>query len=805
MRTTVQEQTRSRESQPTGLPQQQGPSARESSRDPGRQEHRPAYRFDAIPPHPSSASALRIGDTHSTFEEQADKAADAAVQSRMINTTFSSSGTGNTLLRKELHSATAPRQQEDPSAAFTQSLAQARSGGGRMLPPDTRGLMENRFQRDFSSVRVHNDSRAGGLANEINARAFTHGNHVFFGQGNFQPEHREGQRLIAHELAHTLQHSGNTVQRKVTDHSVKEIQAIQPINTKDASAKTYWDVKLEELYDLRPENFDGLTPEQRNAVLSGVATVLPATPPAKGAETTTQLLQIPTGSPPKNYGLYIRIVPRPAEETSTTEKPQLYVTLLGSGTQLTPEEVGEVPSGGNDSTPEVTTRGFRNKADDFYEKYRTEIKRLNWWFNTKADTSSGFVKTLKTTTTVKEGEAEKKRTSLFIVRFSKEGFSDTTLEFYLQASDSIPAGTPQADSLDKTSQTLKIEALQNDPKDRIGTVDLSAVPQNERASVEYTILRYFEDAKARSTEIDAVIPISDSGDWVDYTLRYDTSKSGAVTTTNITVERIGKAQEPTDDPLDVDLNIQRVKEYPATETDPAKLTAWIKGRYPGMTITKTTVTEIVEQANSQMLRGADTPAWFQDNYDITVLDAADLATRLQTIHSENSAHTVDTKDFEGAELLHLELSLQQMGANMISKWKGLNIGRKEANLSSTSQLAGRAYGNGSNYTVVLYDNAFEKEYSFYGGSAGVFATSVSDITHELGHIAEYTQSAAKTKFKAFVKAEGISPFTWYSKDDTDEFFPEAFSMFYSDPEWMKTNHPKLYEWFSEYDKTGTPP
>lgn len=809
MRTTVHEQTKPRDHQTTGHPDRTESSERGTSREPGTPEHHPTYRFDTIPPHAPSSSnaqtAIRIEHVNSTFEKQADQAADAVVENRHVDTTSISGGTGSELLRKELHGAGTSSQQGQPSRTFTRSLAQARTGGGEALPTDTRRLMENRFRQDLSSVRIHRDSRAGALADEINARAFTHGNHVFFGRDTFQPGQREGQRLIAHELAHTLQRPGNTIQRKVTDHSVENTQGVQPANTKDASEKTYWDAKLAESYELMPENFDALTPEERNALLGGAATVLPATPPAKGEKKSTQLVQVPVGSPPKNQALYVRIVPRSAEETDATAKPQLYVTLIGGGTQLVPEEVGAVPSGGDTSSPDVDSRGFRNNDDDFYEKYREETKRLYWWFNTKANTSSGFVKTLKMTTTVKEGETEQKRTSLFIVRYSKGDFMSTSLEFYLQASDTIPVGTPQADSLDKTSQTLKIEALQNDPKDKIGKVDLTGVPQKERASVEYTILRYFEDPKARSTEIDAVIPISDSGDWVNYTLRFDTSASGKVKTTDISVERIGKAQEPQDDPLDVDLDIQRVKEYPASETDPAKLADWIKGRYPGMTITETTTTKIIEQANSQLSRDADTPSWFRDNYGITILDATDLADRLKKTHSVSPDHVVDTKDFEGPELRHLEVSLQQMGANMLSKWKGLNMGRKEANLSSSKQLAGRAYSNGSDYTVVLYDGAFEKEYTFYGGSAGVFATSVSDITHELGHIAEYQQSAAKTKFNAFVKAESIAPFTWYAKDDAGEFFPEAFSLFYSDPEWMKTHHLKLYEWFSEYDKTGTPP
>ncbi|MCB9746237.1 MAG: DUF4157 domain-containing protein [Alphaproteobacteria bacterium] len=52
---------------------------------------------------------------------------------------------------------------------------------------------------------MHTDDRAARLNRELSARAFTYGNHVFFGQGEYQPRTSSGQRLIAHELTHTLQ------------------------------------------------------------------------------------------------------------------------------------------------------------------------------------------------------------------------------------------------------------------------------------------------------------------------------------------------------------------------------------------------------------------------------------------------------------------------------------------------------------------------------------------------------------------------------------------------------------------------
>lgn len=65
--------------------------------------------------------------------------------------------------------------------------------------------MEPRFGHDFSKVRVHHDAQAAESAQAVQARAYTVGQSVVFGAGNFAPATRQGRELLAHELAHTLQ------------------------------------------------------------------------------------------------------------------------------------------------------------------------------------------------------------------------------------------------------------------------------------------------------------------------------------------------------------------------------------------------------------------------------------------------------------------------------------------------------------------------------------------------------------------------------------------------------------------------
>lgn len=78
-------------------------------------------------------------------------------------------------------------------------------GGGSSIPYPLRQIMSRLFAANFDKVRLHTGARAARLSDEIGARAFTHGRHIFFGQGNFDPESRPGRLLLAHELTHTIQ------------------------------------------------------------------------------------------------------------------------------------------------------------------------------------------------------------------------------------------------------------------------------------------------------------------------------------------------------------------------------------------------------------------------------------------------------------------------------------------------------------------------------------------------------------------------------------------------------------------------
>lgn len=118
-------------------------------------------------------------------------------------------------------------------ASSTQSAITNKTTGGQPLPSETRGFMESRFGADFSTVRIHNDQESAALSNQLSARAFTHKNHIFFSQDQYQPGTSEGKQLLAHELTHTIQ-QGHAVQRSPQVSTTTTPPPIQRLGISDA-------------------------------------------------------------------------------------------------------------------------------------------------------------------------------------------------------------------------------------------------------------------------------------------------------------------------------------------------------------------------------------------------------------------------------------------------------------------------------------------------------------------------------------------------------------------------------------------
>ena len=118
---------------------------------------------------------------------------------------------------RRANAATAPRPSSGTAVigaeggALPDDLAvrvETARGAGSALPDHLRRRMEGAFGTGLGAVRIHHDAESARLNRMVSARAFTTGRDIFFGAGEYQPDTDEGQRVIAHELAHTQQDGG---------------------------------------------------------------------------------------------------------------------------------------------------------------------------------------------------------------------------------------------------------------------------------------------------------------------------------------------------------------------------------------------------------------------------------------------------------------------------------------------------------------------------------------------------------------------------------------------------------------------
>jgi hypothetical protein len=81
---------------------------------------------------------------------------------------------------------------------------------------------------DFSQVRVHSDDKASESARAVNALAYTAGQDIVFGAGQYSPGTAAGKQLLAHELTHVAQSSDkmpNSIQRLTKEEKEQDLKS----------------------------------------------------------------------------------------------------------------------------------------------------------------------------------------------------------------------------------------------------------------------------------------------------------------------------------------------------------------------------------------------------------------------------------------------------------------------------------------------------------------------------------------------------------------------------------------------------
>ena len=114
---------------------------------------------------------------------------------------------GNHYVQRVLNMARNGQGEPEVHPEIEQAINRKR-GGGQALDNKVQNQMESAMGTDFSSVRVHTDVDADALNQNLNARAFTTGQDIFFRNGEYQPGNSNGRELLAHELTHVVQQTG---------------------------------------------------------------------------------------------------------------------------------------------------------------------------------------------------------------------------------------------------------------------------------------------------------------------------------------------------------------------------------------------------------------------------------------------------------------------------------------------------------------------------------------------------------------------------------------------------------------------
>ncbi|MGP1375932.1 MAG: eCIS core domain-containing protein, partial [Almyronema sp.] len=181
---------------------------------------------------------LTVGAVGDPYEQEADRVASQVVKA--INSP------ADTSLQPQAERAIAEVQrqpivtlQRTATTSILQRMGQAggnvpedvetkiqqAKGSGQTLDAGLQSKMGQAMGVDFSSVKVHTDTQSHQLNRAVQAKAFTTGSDVFFGQGQYNPGSQSGQELIAHELTHVVQ-QGQAVQRTLAPEKEAQLETV---------------------------------------------------------------------------------------------------------------------------------------------------------------------------------------------------------------------------------------------------------------------------------------------------------------------------------------------------------------------------------------------------------------------------------------------------------------------------------------------------------------------------------------------------------------------------------------------------
>jgi hypothetical protein len=146
---------------------------------------------------------LRVDAADTKFEEEADRISEAVVQGKHLN-----------VQGKHLSVQRSPGSVGAEGGELDAGLERQIKGatGGTALPGAVRGVLEPKLGVDLKNVKAHTGVKSAQLNRQLNAKAFTYKNNIFYGKGQSPSD----LSLTSHEVTHTI-HQGAVPQRARQD------------------------------------------------------------------------------------------------------------------------------------------------------------------------------------------------------------------------------------------------------------------------------------------------------------------------------------------------------------------------------------------------------------------------------------------------------------------------------------------------------------------------------------------------------------------------------------------------------------
>lgn len=609
-----------------------------------------------------------------------------------------------------------------------------------------------RSAADFSRIRIHADGRAAEAAQSLGAAAFTAGRDIVFGRGRYAPETAEGRRLLAHELTHSVQQqtaSGATpaIQRQALSYDKTAI-SIPPL------PRGFTLIDSQNLVDKAKK---ATPPKLTSASVKGVTA-------ASDVEIYLHYI-IAQVAEADNWGTehdLIAPIGWPAKAGGTGPVGKVTVTITSAGAAT-----AELLSAGDVSTPTThksaasaitalkTTYGISKVTDDT-AKWTTE--HLNKVVAAFAFVPAGDRAALK---------------GVELIRVDSLG-GDTAGEFdYKQSvADTTVVNT--------ATLTLADKAFEGDPVSFVGDASKASPASYE------TIVHEVAHAVEKKAMLDA-----------------SHAQHQAMAKYNETIDKQTKAEGVLDPLVDaanaivIEFNAattvaEQAKIQPRLDAAKAKAAAAQKKLDAAAAASKTAKQEADDKkklAEATLLSAASTAALKTDsqakktNFDTALATAQTAAGKFVAADSTAAASFIQAVSDATKVISHYVTAAAVKGADVdVEDEKVLKaFEKRDAERTALLKAAPKNPAPGAFSAAVTAQGAW--------------------FTAERTQAHAQRRTARLQKFVDFVTTNNISPFTPYAKQNwpfkPGEFYAEAYSLWRTDPVYLKTNAKVLFDWFEK--------